>query len=391
MSVKAPQANLQEEETVLLPHRPPPKVPGPRPVPLQRSGVKSESLLNPEQKTEQLKPPSEKNSPQVPPKLAHHAAASDGLIPLRPPPRVPPKPKPEPSVNLADQEKLSDLNMLSASVEKIEVSGISDPVLLQPGEILVVCMETHPTKQAETDVESTVSISTLEDRPKLDLNNVSISAALLTSRPEAQVDTACSADVSTNALISKKEHEVETADTSETLKMCPIPKPRTMLPSQIVKNKEGDKILSTTKNNCTSECNSFIPAVPPRRKKSAPAAFHLQVLQSNKSLLQVDVSSNSNNNNNHSEGCLIDIDMDLAETVSTKGDSNHFASHTKPLEPQRSWSSKELDVLDFDDKKLVQSSNDDMSSVQFTDNWLMGQDEEKSENTIFKSSCDSPW
>lgn len=392
VSVKTVQTNSQEAEAVLLPHRPPPKVPGPRPVPVQRSGAKSEPLLNPEQKTEQHQPPSEKKSPQVPPKLAHHAGVLDGLTPLRPPPRVPTKPKlePESSVN-SDLEKLSDNSMLSASVKKIEVSGTSDPVQLQSAEKLVMCTETHPTKQAATDVESTGLVNILEDQPKSDLNSLSISTALLASRPEAQMDTTCPADFSTNALISKKEHKVETADISEMPKIYPVPKPRTILPSQTVKTKEGDKILSPTENSCTSECNSLIPAVPPRRKKSAPAAFHLQVLQSNKSLLQADVSSNSNNNNNHREGCLIDIDMDFAGTVNTKGDSNHLASYTKPLEPQRSWSSKELKLLDFDDKKLVQSSNDDMSSLQVTDNWLMGQDEEKSENTIFKSSFDSPW
>lgn len=323
--------------------------------------------------------------------MAHHAGVSDGLTPLRPPPRVPAKPKPEPSVNSADLEILSDI-MLSASVKKIEVSGISDSVQLQSAEKLVVCTETHPTKQAATDVESTGLINILEDQTKSDLNSLSISTALLASRPEAQMDNTCPADFSTNALISKKEHKVETADISETPKIYPVPKPRTMLPSQTVKTKEGDKILSPTENSCTSECNSLIPAVPPRRKKSAPAAFHLQVLQSNKSLLQVDVSSNSNNNNNnHKEGCLIDLDMDFAGTVSTTGDSNPLASNTKPLEPQRSWSSKELKLLDFDDKKLVQSSNDDMSSVQVTDDWLMSQDEEKSENAILKSSFNSPW
>ncbi|PIN88285.1 hypothetical protein AB205_0206570 [Aquarana catesbeiana] len=49
VSVKTVQTNSQEAEAVLLPHRPPPKVPGPRPVPVQRSGAKSEpvSLLIP--------------------------------------------------------------------------------------------------------------------------------------------------------------------------------------------------------------------------------------------------------------------------------------------------------------------------------------------------------
>lgn len=304
---------------------------------------------------------------------------SDVLTPSRPPPRVPPKQKPEPSVNSGDQEKISDINLLSASFKKIEVSEKSDLAQFQPSEKLVICTENNHPKQAQTDVDAMGSISALED--KHDLNSQSISTALSASRPEAHIDSTCSAEFSANDLISKKEQNVETTEISATPKVYPIPKPRTILPSQTVKaqeTKQDDNMLSPTKNNCTSECNSFIPAVPPRRKKSAPAAFHLQVLQSNKSLLQVDLSSNTNNNNNRREGCLIDLDMDFSETVSTKGDSDHLTGHAKPLEPQRSWSSKELDLLDFDNKNLVQSSNNDMSSEQFTDNWLMGQDEEKS-------------
>lgn len=315
---------------------------------------------------------------------------SDCLIPLKPPPRVPPKPKPEPPVISTDLEKISDSNLLSASVKKLEVSGISDVAQSQPSEELVVCTENHHPKQVATDVKSTGSVGALEDKPTLDLNGQSIPAALLTSSPQAHVGTTCSADFSTNAMISKQEHKVESADTP---KMYPVPKPRTILPSQTAKTEaanKGDKMLSPTKNNCTSECISFSPAVPPRRKKSAPAAFHLQVLQSNKDLLQDVVSSNTNNNNSHGEGCLIDIDMDFPETVSTKDDSDLPTGHIKPLQPQRSWSSKDLDLLHFDDKKLVQSSNDDMSSGQFTDNWLMGQDEEASEMTSFKRHGDSP-
>ncbi|KAM5165652.1 synaptojanin-2 [Mantella aurantiaca] len=378
VSMKAPQTNALEAEAVLLPHRPPPKVPGLRPVPSQRSGVKSEPLLNPEKKTEQLQPPSENNSPQVLPKLEHPTGVSDVLTPSRPPPRVPPKPKPEPSVTSADQEKISDINLVSASFKKIEVSEKSDLAHLQPSEKTLICTESHHPKQAGIDVESMGSINALEDEHKSDLNSQSISTAPSASRPEAHIGTTCFADFSANALISQN---VETAEIIATPKVYPIPKPRTILPSQTVKaqeTKQDDNMLSPTKNNCTTECNSFIPAVPPRRKKSAPAAFHLQVLQSNKSLLQVDMSSNSNNNNNHRDGCLIDLDMDFSETVSTKGDSDHLTGHAKPLEPQRSWSSKELDLLDFDNKNLVQSSNNDMSSEQFTDNWLMSQDEEKS-------------
>lgn len=46
---------------------------------------------------------------------------------------------------------------------------------------------------------------------------------------------------------------------------------------------------------------AYAPRVPPRRKKSAPPDFHLEVLQSSDSLYLKGLTFNSNNNNNPSE------------------------------------------------------------------------------------------
>lgn len=77
----------------------------------------------------------------------------------------------------------------------------------------------------------------------------------------------------------------------------PVPKPRTFQPGRGVERRpsggkpEPDDAPPVTgavelSSPEALEAPSLAPKVPPRRKKSAPAAFHLQVLQSNSQLLQ---------------------------------------------------------------------------------------------------------
>ncbi|EDL83730.1 synaptojanin 2, isoform CRA_d [Rattus norvegicus] len=77
----------------------------------------------------------------------------------------------------------------------------------------------------------------------------------------------------------------------------PVPKPRTFQPGRGVERRpsggkpEPDDAPPVTgavelSSPEAPEAPSLAPKVPPRRKKSAPAAFHLQVLQSNSQLLQ---------------------------------------------------------------------------------------------------------
>lgn len=76
----------------------------------------------------------------------------------------------------------------------------------------------------------------------------------------------------------------------------PTPKPRTFQPGKGVERPSSGKAEPGEAPPVTSavelpppeapEAPSLAPKVPPRRKKSAPAAFHLQVLQSNSHLLQ---------------------------------------------------------------------------------------------------------
>ncbi|XP_074718855.1 synaptojanin-2 isoform X2 [Strix uralensis] len=85
-------------------------------------------------------------------------------------------------------------------------------------------------------------------------------------------------------------------------RIAPVPKPRTPQPGK------PQEIRGSTERQPPSASMaeaialpptnaSFAPKVPPRRKKSAPAALHLQVLQSSDNLLFSGLMFNSNNNN----------------------------------------------------------------------------------------------
>ncbi|KAM6185433.1 synaptojanin-2 [Rhynchocyon petersi] len=73
-----------------------------------------------------------------------------------------------------------------------------------------------------------------------------------------------------------------------TARAPPVPKPRTFQPGRAPERRlsSGRSAEAPPGTGALLEVPSPAPKVPPRRKKSAPAAFHLQALQSNRELLQ---------------------------------------------------------------------------------------------------------
>ncbi|XP_074674960.1 synaptojanin-2 isoform X2 [Strix aluco] len=85
-------------------------------------------------------------------------------------------------------------------------------------------------------------------------------------------------------------------------RIAPVPKPRTPQPGkpQEIRGSSERQPPSASMAEAIAlppTNASFAPKVPPRRKKSAPAALHLQVLQSSDNLLFSGLMFNSNNNN----------------------------------------------------------------------------------------------
>ncbi|NXW89800.1 SYNJ2 protein, partial [Alopecoenas beccarii] len=85
-------------------------------------------------------------------------------------------------------------------------------------------------------------------------------------------------------------------------KVTPVPKPRTPQPGKPQESRgssERQPLSGSTAEAVTVPPRNapFAPKVPPRRKKSAPAALHLQVLQSSDNPLFSELMFNYNNNN----------------------------------------------------------------------------------------------
>ncbi|XP_075719853.1 synaptojanin-2 [Rhinoderma darwinii] len=366
VSLKVSHVYSLDVEAVLVPRRPP----------HQKTTVNTE--FNQEQKAELFQQPSAVHLPQVTLKPVHRLGISDSVLPLRPPPKVPLKPKPEPCVNSID----SNINLTAKPY-------------LRSDDLITLDIMNEPKDKDAGKVESVdLEYSLQFIRPSESVNNSDVSdgngqAPLPVFRTELKQGTTTSSTVS---VTPQKEDKTDATDNSNIPKIRPVPKPRTIPPSQIVKSqefKQSDEATSTAQTNVTSEEMSsnisFPPAVPPRRKKSAPAAFHLQVLQSIKSLSQDDAMSNMNNRS--SEGTLGNIDSGLCETSSTMDNSKHQNYFTQLLEPQRSWSSE---GTVYQENVLFQCANPGTSTDQFTGNGSIFQDEEKN-NTISKGNCESPW
>ncbi|XP_025058435.1 synaptojanin-2 isoform X5 [Alligator sinensis] len=88
-------------------------------------------------------------------------------------------------------------------------------------------------------------------------------------------------------------------------RVTPVPKPRTTQPGKILQRRKSSERPPPSPDSLEADMlhspnSSFAPKIPPRRKKSAPAALHLHVLQSSNSPLLRGLSLNFNNNNSPS-------------------------------------------------------------------------------------------
>ncbi|KAM9316149.1 synaptojanin-2 [Gastrophryne carolinensis] len=373
--IKAPNTYAVDTEAVLIPQRPPPKAPRPRPVPLQITGVTSETLIHPEPKKEVHQKPSQNHLKDVPIQNENPSENCNSLIPLRPPPQVPQKT----SVNSGKLEPPLNMNQSAAPLMKFKASGINVDQL-QPVSHLKANAENIPLKQSAVNVEY---IGPENEIGKCLPESNSFSDLIMRSVPEEHSGTqqeehkSTSADTSAKTLELRIQQEVKISEFGETPKIRPIPKPRTILPFQNEtppETHQSREIPSSTKTCDISEWVTM-PAAPPRRKKSAPAAFHLQVLQSNKSLFEV---SDTDFSNGERGECLVSFDLDFLETTGLK--DHELTRLPKPLEPQTSWCSKETNPEHFDSIGIVQRTNTDTSSEQFTDNLLLWKEEETGDN-----------
>ncbi|XP_042336348.1 LOW QUALITY PROTEIN: synaptojanin-2 [Sceloporus undulatus] len=127
----------------------------------------------------------------------------------------------------------------------------------------------------------------------------------------------CEESTSHQSFALPESHLEARAITSPT-RVAPVPKPRTIPPCKVLERRRRRSserqpaalCLLEESSHSPSSNSIYTPRVPPRRKKSAPPDFHLQVLQSNDSLFHKGLTFNSNNNNSPSEYCSKSQDSD---------------------------------------------------------------------------------
>uniref|UniRef100_K7G8L8 Synaptojanin-2 n=1 Tax=Pelodiscus sinensis TaxID=13735 RepID=K7G8L8_PELSI len=116
--------------------------------------------------------------------------------------------------------------------------------------------------------------------------------------------------------IGLSESCLEAKGITSPTRITPVPKPRTMPPGKAPERRNSSDRQPPSPGISEASVpplqnSSFAPKVPPRRKKSAPAALHQQVLQSSNSVLLRGLTFNSNNNNCPSEHSPTAQELDI--------------------------------------------------------------------------------
>ncbi|KAM6082271.1 synaptojanin-2 isoform 2-T2 [Chlamydotis macqueenii] len=122
-------------------------------------------------------------------------------------------------------------------------------------------------------------------------------------------------------------------------RITPVPKPRTPQPGKPQESGGGSEKQPPSASMAEASMlpppnPSFAPKVPPRRKKSAPAALHLQVLQSSDNALFSGLMFNSNNNNpgfcSQTQDAHIPVQSALSALVSSASLENDTTKQVAP-------------------------------------------------------------
>ncbi|XP_009204060.1 synaptojanin-2 isoform X2 [Papio anubis] len=142
--------------------------------------------------------------------------------------------------------------------------------------------------------------------------------------------------------IGPPEASLEAPPLATVPQVPPVPKPRTFQPGKAAERPSHGKPASDEAPPVAGasvppplEAPSLVPKVPPRRKKSAPAAFHLQVLQSNSQLLQGLTYNSSDSPSGHppAVGAILPQGDLLSTSSATSPDSDGSKAMTPEAAP----------------------------------------------------------
>nr|XP_045247263.1 synaptojanin-2 isoform X2 [Macaca fascicularis] len=139
--------------------------------------------------------------------------------------------------------------------------------------------------------------------------------------------------------IGPPETSLEAPPLATVPQVPPVPKPRTFQPGKAAERPSHGKPASDEAPPVAEasvppplEAPSLVPKVPPRRKKSAPAAFHLQVLQSNSQLLQGLTYNSSDSPSGHPPA--VGAILPQGDLLSTSSATSPDSDGTKAMKPE---------------------------------------------------------
>nr|XP_008005885.2 synaptojanin-2 isoform X2 [Chlorocebus sabaeus] len=139
--------------------------------------------------------------------------------------------------------------------------------------------------------------------------------------------------------IGPPETSLEAPPLATVPQVPPVPKPRTFQPGKAAERPSHGKPASDEAPPVAGasvppplEAPSLVPKVPPRRKKSAPAAFHLQVLQSNSQLLQGLTYNSSDSPSGHPPA--VGAVLPQGDLLSTSSATSPNSNGTKAMKPE---------------------------------------------------------
>nr|XP_008121699.1 PREDICTED: synaptojanin-2 [Anolis carolinensis] len=117
----------------------------------------------------------------------------------------------------------------------------------------------------------------------------------------------CEQSIAHQSFVLPESHVEASVLTSPT-RVVPVPKPRTIPPNKALERRSSERqpaalCLLEESSPIPSQTFTDTPSIPPRRKKSAPPDFHLQVLQSSNSLFLKGLTFNSNNSSSSEYYC----------------------------------------------------------------------------------------
>uniref|UniRef100_A0A8C0XMG0 phosphoinositide 5-phosphatase n=1 Tax=Castor canadensis TaxID=51338 RepID=A0A8C0XMG0_CASCN len=252
----------------------------------------------------------------------HRSPSRSLSVPNRPRPPHPPQ-RPPPPTGLMVKKSASDASISSGTHGQysiLQTAKLLPGAPQQPPKARTGISKPYNVKQIKTTnaQEAEVAIRCLleagggraEPTPGEATLETSQGPPLLPRRPPPRVPTIRKPTLRrTGKPMSPEEHveqqpvcftigpldsSLETPPLSTAPRVPPVPKPRTFQPGKGTERRlssgrpapdEAPALAGATELP-PPEVSSMAPKVPPRRKKSAPAAFHLQVLQSNSQLLQ---------------------------------------------------------------------------------------------------------